>query len=239
MSGRMASFWLRAGEKTLLLLALLVPLAFCLHSYDAGALKSTLLQAGALCLMSTWVLKGLERGRWELPASAMPMAAPAIVLTLWTIARFAGSASPMAGLQGFLRDLLYIGMFWVAMLEFGGAFFAARFKSWLLLAGWAAGLYGLLQNAGVDPFPWKGAFERQAFSTMGSPETLGLFMAACFPLALSRLVDPERDQWARGADAALIALLTLSAALSASPVTILAFTIAGMISAFFLPLCLP
>jgi O-antigen ligase len=235
----MASFWLRAGELTLAVLALLVPLAFLLHSYDASSLKTTLLESGALVLAGCWLLKGLERGRWEVPVQALPVLLPAALLAVWALVRFAASPSPAAATPGLVKQLLGLSLFAVALLECGGARAAARFTSWLLGAGWVAGLYALAQAAGFDPLPWKGAFGGGVFATLGSPAAFGLFAAACAPLALARLVDPERDPVARGVDGALLAVLGAAVALTGSLEAVAAFLGAGAISAAVLPGFLP
>ena len=235
----MASFWLRAGERALAALALVVPLAFLLHGYDASSIKTTLLEAGALALAACWLLKGLERGRWEVPAQALPVLTPAALLAAWTLARFAVSPTPAAALPGLLKQLLGLALFAVALLECGGARAVGRFTSWLLAAAWAAGLYALAQALGLDPLPWKGAFGGASFATLGSPAAFGLFAAACAPLALSRCVDPDREPAARAADAALLAVLGAAAAGTGSLEAVLPFLVAGAVSVAVLPGFLP
>lgn len=237
MSGKTATFWLRTMELLLALLAALIPLAFFLHSYDALSIKGTLFQAGALVLCGAWLLKGLARGRWEVPAQAVPMLLPALLLAAWTGARLWASPAPLAALPGALSQLLGLALFAVALLECGGADSARRFSSCLLAAAWTAGLYALLQRLGLDPLSWRDAFSARPFATLGSPSALGLFAAACAPLALSRVVDPERENTLKAPHAALLALLALAAAGSFEGLA--AFAAAGAVSAVALPAFLP
>ena len=237
MSGKTASFWLKTAEATLALLAVLVPLGFLLHSYDAASLKATLFEAGALVLCGCWLLKGLARGRWEVPAEAMPLLLPAVLLFAWIGARLAASPAPLAALPGALGQLLGLLVFAVTLLECGGAGPARRFSSALLAAGWADGLYAAAQRLGLDPLSWKGAFGVRPFATLGSPAGLGLFAAACAPIALSRLAEPERETVFKAADAALLALLGAAAAGSLEGMA--AFAAAGLVSAAALPAFLP
>ena len=239
MSHRMISFWHRTAETAGLLLALLLPLAFYLKSYDSTMIKATLFQAGVLALASAWLLKGMEQGRWELPAWAKPFLLPAGLLLGWTLLGFFASTYKLAALPGFLEDILCLTAFAVFLLEFGGYENAARFAGWTLTAAWISGLYGLCQGLGLDPFPWKGAFGERVFSTLANPDLLALFLALCLPLALARLLDPERDFLLKAADLCLLALLGLNMAWTASPQGLACLTLTGIFSALIFPAFVP
>lgn len=239
MSGKAAAFWWRASETALYLLALLLPLAFFLKSYDSAAVKLTILQVGALFLVFAWLFKGLERGRWELPARLAALALPAGALLLWDLASFALAPYKLGSLNGFLKDALGVSVFLVCLLEFGGARQASRLTGWLLAAGWVAGLYALAQKLGLDPLVWRGAWGARAFSTFGNPDALGLFCALAAPLTLSRLIDPERDAIARGVAMGLCCLLAATALWSGSYEAVACLVAALVVSAIALPAFAP
>ncbi len=209
-SAKMTSFWFRACETTLLVLVFLLPTAFFLKTYDGMAIKSTIFEVGTIVLAFAWLFKGMERGRWELPETAQPLALPALALLAWTIIRFATAPRQIAALPDFLKQVLCLVTYLIVLLEFGGVQNARRLFGWITAAAWIAGLYGLCQSLGLDPLSWKGAFGQRVFSTLGGPDSLGLFLALCIPLTLAQWLDPERDSFLRWTDMALLLVLLMN-----------------------------
>ncbi len=227
MNSKMALLWHRTGEAVLLFLAFVLPLAFYLKTYDSVTIKTATLHLGTIVLVLSWFLKGLERGRWEVPQAAWTMLAPALGLLAWTGLRFALSEHRLAALPGFLNQIAFLAAFCVALLEYGGADNARRLTGWTLRAAWIACLYGLAQKAGWDPFAWKGAFGGRVFSTFADPDALAQFLALCLPLAMTRFMDPERDAPGRVADMALASACAAVVVLTGSASGLAALAIQG------------
>lgn len=239
MSARGASFWYRTAEALLLALVFLLPISFYLRTYECATIKTTTLQLGVLALVFAWILKGVERGRWEVPAGAWPLLAPALALLGWILLRFALAPHKLAAIDGFLYQILCLATYCVAVLEFGGTDTARRLADWLTGASWIATLYGLCQVLGWDPLLWKGAFGDSVFSTLANPDKFGLFLAACLPLVLARQVDAERHAALKALDLALLVLLSANAAWTGSAEGVAAFVLAAAITAASLPLLFP
>jgi tetratricopeptide (TPR) repeat protein len=239
MSARMTSFWFRVSESILLVLAFLLPLAFFLRTYDGTAIKTTLFELGTLVLAFSWLFKGLERGRWELPSAARPLALPALALLAWLAARFGMSTHKLAELPAFLRNALCVATYLIALLEFGGAQNARRLLAFLTGAAWLAGLYAVAQKLGVDPLSWKGAYGARVFSTLGSPEVFGSFLALCAPLALTQWLDPERDWFLRWTDVALLLLIEAAVVWTRSPEALAALALMSLCAALVMPVFFP
>lgn len=239
MSAKMTSFWFRTAETILMVLAFMLPLAFFANTYDAATIKTTLFEAGTLGLAFAWLLKGLERGRWELPASARPLALPALALIAWTAARFAAEPYKTAALPSFIRQELCLALYLIALLEFGGAQTSRRLAAWITAAAWLAGLYGLAQRLGFDPVFWKGAFGERVFSTLGRPDAFGFFLALAVPMALTQWNDAERDWFLRWTDVGLMAVLSADLFWTGSPDACAAWLFLSAAAALLIPAFLP
>lgn len=240
MNGKLAAFWHKTGETALLVLAFVWPLASYLQTYDGGAIKTATFELGVLVMAAAWFLKSVERGRFELPARAVWLLAPAAALLGEAVFRFTGLEHKAAALPAFLDRVLCIVAYGVCVLEFGGQDVLVRSRAWLLRAAWIAGLYGLCQRYGLDPLPWKGAFDGRVFSTLAAPEEFASFIAICLPLCAVGLLDRERGFLAKAADIALSALLCANLlwtdavpARSLAPLWLL-WPLAGMLAGFSL-----
>lgn len=239
MSARGASFWRQAGEAVFLALAFVLPMAFYMRTYDSATVKNTALQLGALALTFAWLLKGLERGRWEVPEKAWPLLAPALALLGWAGLRFCAAPYKLAALDGFLRLVLSLAVYCVAVLEFGGTDTVRRFKGWLTGAAWVACLYGLCQVLGFDPWIWAGAFGEDVFSTFANPDLFGLFLAGLLPLVLAGLLDDERPTLLKVSDLVLLTLMSGNVVWTGSGEALISFALSGMVAASALPLLFP
>lgn len=235
MSGKITSAWLKTAELTLLVAALLTPLAFFLNSYDPSQAKAALLQLSVLVAAFAWLGKGIERGRWDLPAQAVPALAPATAFLIWILLRFLAAPGKAHALPGLVETALGPILLALCALELSGGRGARRLISWTLAAAWPAGLYGVLQAFNIDPLSWKGAFGSSAFATFADPDCFGLFLAACFPIALSRVADAERDGWQKSLDLGLCALISLGVLCTGSAEALAAFGLAAVVSMFVLP----
>ncbi len=192
------------GRRLLGAMAFLLPLVFFLKAYDGVSVKTALFQSGAWGLAVWWLAKGAYRGRYETPQAAMGLLLPAGGLAAWLVLGWLIAPGKEACFQEALLQVLYVGVFAVAVLEFGGLAEARDLIAWTLRACWIVCLYGACQRLGWDPFAWKGAFGARVFSTLGGPEALAQFLAAGVPLALARGLDPERGRGERVGDGLLV-----------------------------------
>lgn len=176
------------GEKALLALVFLAPLLAAVRAFAPAAPDAALLEICALALAAAWLLKGLERGRWEAPAAAKAALLPLLALAAWTLARFAAAPSKTALLPDLVPALSAGVVYAAALLEFGGARSAARLSFWTAAAALPAA--ALIK----EPFP--------------------SFAAAALPIALAAQLDPEASRASRLLSAAAAAALALLAARS-------------------------
>jgi len=158
--------WGRVAETALLSVVFLAPLAVHGGTWDPAALRTALVQAGALTVTAAWVLKGLARGRWEAASGSWTAAFPALALAAWTIGRFALSPYKAVATPDLCATLAVLALFCVALFEFGGARHAARLAFWSTAAAVLA-----------------------AATLRGDP--LAALAAAALPVALSIRLDPE------------------------------------------------
>lgn len=214
-----AGTWGRFGETVVLALVFLAPLAAHGWTYDPSALRTALLESGALTLGLAWMLKGLARGRWETAAGAWTVLGPLAALAAWTLAKFAASPFKAAALPDLAQTASVWLVFAFAFLELGGARSAARFSFWTAAAAALVGAFGVLQklSGGASPA-----------SSLGSPDQLAAFAAAALPVVLALRLDPEAAPVRRALSAASAVLLALLAGWSGSGGGVAAFVLSSV-----------
>lgn len=201
-------FWLRSS---LLLLAVALPLAFYLRTYDSAMVKITLLQLGVLAAVAIWALGSLWEGRVELPGESLGLLAPALLLLFWNAVRYAFAVHPWAALCGFIMQEAFLLIFLLTAVSFSRR--GLRLAAMIILGGWLITvLYGAAQHWGLDPFIWKGAFGEKVFSTFGNPGFFAAYLVLCAPLPLATAADESLPLWLRWAFAvfAVIGALVLA-----------------------------
>lgn len=223
MSARLAAVWQRGAELAAAALLLAAPLALLLKTYDPGALRATVFELGALAAVAAWALKSLERGRFEFPDGADAWLGPAALLALWTAARWAFEPARAVGFPALVHALLAFGLFAVAGLELGGYRAVARLSGWALVAAWAAALAGAVQFAS-RPTPL-------VSSTFPEPRAFAAYLSLCLPLIAFKRLDPERDDWLKRADLALLALVCANVVWTGSAEGLAAFGLLALASA--------
>ncbi|MDE2143184.1 MAG: hypothetical protein KGJ84_12315 [Elusimicrobia bacterium] len=198
-----AGNWSRVGETALLSLIFLAPLAAHGRTWDPAALRTALLQAAALTLGVSWLLKGLARGRWETASGAWTTLAPLSLLAAWTLARFALAPIKSAALPELTLTAAAWILFAVAQLEFGGARHAARLAFWTAAAGALTAAAAVARHFGFGPAPMSGG-------------QTAAFAAAALPVVLSLSLDPEAGSTRRVLSLSTAAALAAAAAWSGS-----------------------
>lgn len=186
----------RLGSAGLALAAAGTPLVFSTAFVSVYALPKLLLLAAGVCLAAWGAALSPAAGRSPLDR---PLLACAAALALSA----ACSVDAAVSLLGQHNSYAY-GLF-ASILLLSLAWFSARLlpgrEEWILQAVLAAyglaGAYGLLQSAGLRPpvglpDPWNNA---RAFSSLGSPVSLGQALALILPLSLHWALE-KKTAWA-------------------------------------------
>jgi O-antigen ligase len=198
-------FWLRSS---LLLLAVALPLAFYLRTYDSAMVKITLLQLGVLTAAAIWALGSLWEGRVELPGESLGLLTPGLLLLLWNAVGFAFASHPEASLCGFIHQEACLLILILTAVSFSRR--GLRLATMIILGGWLiAVLYGAAQHWGLDPFIWKGAYGEKVFSTFGNPNFFAAYLVLCAPLPLAVAADDSLPLWLRWACAVFAVISSL------------------------------
>lgn len=188
--------WRTLLKWTLYFLAIVLPLAFYLRTYDSAMVKISVLQLGTLAAAAVWIIGGIGEGRFEIPWRAVPFTLPAALLFSWNALRFAFSEYRLASLQGFLLQEIFLLTFILTVLLFSRA--DMRRAVLMVLGAWAVTvLYGMLQYLGMDPFIWRGAFGDRVFSTLANPTLFAAYLVICVPLAVSLASEEREPLWLR------------------------------------------
>jgi len=194
--------WRTVLRGSLIFLAVALPLAFYLRTYDSAMIKIFLLQLGVTAGAAAWAWGSIREGRFEIPLSSSSVILPAALLLLWNAARFLFSDFRVAGTTGFVMQTAFLLTFMLTVIAFSRP--DLRRTVLMILGAWTvAVIYGLIQFTGFDPFVWKGAFGERIFSALGNPTLFAAYSALCVPLALALACDEERPLWLRVVAAAL------------------------------------
>ncbi|HNT96901.1 MAG TPA: tetratricopeptide repeat protein [Elusimicrobiales bacterium] len=183
-------------------LAIMLPLAFYLRTYDSAMVKITILQFGALAAAAIWLAGSIADGRFEVPEKSVPLLLPAVLLFAWNALRFAFSDHRLASLYGFLLQEIFLLTFVVVSLAFSRT--DMRRTLLMLMGAWCvAVIYGILQYLGLDPFIWRGAFGSRVFSTLANPTLFAAYLVICVPIGLALASDRTEPAWLRAVSGAL------------------------------------
>ena len=194
--------WRSALRVSMIFLAVALPIAFYLRTYDSATIKNTLLHLGVIAGAAAWVWGSVSEGRFEVPLRSASIILPAALLLLWNAARFLSSDFRPAGTTGFVMQSAFLLSFILTLLAFSRR--DLRRTALMILGAWTvAVLYGFLQFAGLDLFIWRGAFGNRIFSTLANPTLFAAYSSLCAPLAVSLACDEESPLWLRGTAAAL------------------------------------
>lgn len=184
-------------------LYLMTSIAFYLHTYDSAQVKITMVQMGGIVLIGFWyvsLLCDFEK-QWDEYA---PIALPLIACLISGLVSFSHAAYRGPSLDECLRRVFYIHFALIALREFNTAERIRRLLLYILIAVAVASVYGLIQyldaqffpapQSGLDPFVWRQAFTKKAFSTFGNPNFFGNFLVILTPITLALLLKRNSDK---------------------------------------------
>ncbi|MEK7720900.1 MAG: O-antigen ligase family protein, partial [Elusimicrobiota bacterium] len=189
-------FWRSLVRGALLFIAVALPLAFYLRTYDSAMIKLTIIQLSLIIALAAWLMGSISEGRIEGPEPVLPFILPAFLLLAWNAVRFVFSQYHIAAFTGFMMQEIFLSTFILVLISFSGR--DLRRAVMVILSGWiVAVLYGLIQFSGLDPFLWKGAFGARVFSTLANPGFFAGYLLLCGPLASAVACDEDNPPWLR------------------------------------------
>lgn len=187
---------LEPSDAALAALAVMLPLASSSRTYDAAAPKYFILETAALLIGLFWTLRGLSRGRWQLPYASFPALIAAKILGFFLVVGIALDPTALGDLPKvlpiFACDLLFLG----ALLDSGG-----RRVAGLLTALFALSIPALFFVRGAEPFNYPAGIFLAAAAIFSLRTALGLRKKGLLPEAA----------YAAGAAAITLAIVVLSA----------------------------
>ena len=206
-------FFNQALKIGLYLLAFLTPLFFLPQTANVLELnKQFLIFVFAAFLFVLWLAKTLTQRRLEIKKSLLNIFVALFVISVFLSSLLAVNRfQTMLGFDGqiaesFLAVVCFALIFFLAVNTFKTARQANIILFALLASAIGAAIFGLLQLSGNFIFSWD--FARVvSFNTVGSTNSLGIFLAAMLILSVTLFIDEKRSM------AQLLGLGTVSALL--------------------------
>ncbi|MCD6412674.1 MAG: tetratricopeptide repeat protein [Elusimicrobia bacterium] len=167
------------------ILCFLVAVAFYLKTYDSATIKITLVQMGGVFLIALFLVENMESG-WNLTKDEILFVLPVIAFFLWgTFSYIKSPFKEWASFDEYWRRAIYTGLFLIGFFEYRRLKDVKYFTIIILLTILTVCFYGFIQDAGLDPYAWKGAFGTRHFSTFGNPNFFGAWLAgmSAIPIA--------------------------------------------------------
>ena len=179
--------------------------------------KATTLRAIVLIMAAAGVIRAIELARsgakstsaapppmasnnplhqlWQ-KMSAFPMGVPILFYVLVFLLATALSIVPHVSLwgsyqrmQGTYTNLSYVVLFLLIVTTVERRDQLERIISIILLSGLVVSFYGIVQNRGLDPLPWRGDVVQRVASTMGNAIFVAAYLLMVLPLALYRFLN--------------------------------------------------
>lgn len=159
-------------------IALVMAVAWGVQLLDGGL-------SGGLSLSSLW--KRLQ---------TTPLALPALILVLSYLLSTALSVVPRISffgsyvrMQGALTFLSYAAIFAMVLTHLRRRAQVDRLLHTVVLTSLPIAIYGIIQNAGLDPLPWGGDVKERVAANMGNAIFVAAYLIMAFFLTLERLLD--------------------------------------------------
>lgn len=163
--------------------------------------KLHLLRSIALVLAVIWAVQLLDRGfqgasgLWA-RVRATPLALPALILVATYLLSTVLSVVPRISffgsyvrLQGTVSFLSYVLIFAVVLTHLRGRDQLTRLFHTVILTSVPIAIYGIIQQAGLDPLPWGGDVVERVAANMGNAIFVAAYLIIAVFLTLERLLD--------------------------------------------------
>ncbi len=201
---RICDALLEAGWLTALVVTPLFFNTFSSRVFEPDKLH--LLRSIALVMAVAWAVQLLDRGfrrggiegapgLWA-RVRATPLALPALILVATYLLSTALSVVPRISffgsyvrLQGTFSFLSYILIFAVVLTHLRGRGQLTRLFHTVILTSVPIAIYGIIQQAGLDPLPWGGDVVERVAANMGNAIFVAAYLIIAVFLTLERLLD--------------------------------------------------
>ncbi len=166
--------------------------------------KLHLVRSIALLMAVAWVIQLLDsglrrgegaRGLWE-RVRRTPLVLPALVLVLSYLLSTALSVVPRISffgsyvrMQGTFSYLSYVAIFVMMLTNLRTRGQVSRLLHTVILTSLPISIYGILQNAGLDPLPWGGNVRERVAANMGNAIFVAAYLIMAVFLTLERLLN--------------------------------------------------
>jgi tetratricopeptide (TPR) repeat protein len=166
--------------------------------------KLHLVRSIALLMAVAWIVQlldsGLRRGEgvrgvWE-RVRRTPLVLPALVLVLSYLLSTALSVVPRISffgsyvrMQGTFSYLSYVAIFVMMLTNLRTRDQVSRLLHTVILTSLPISIYGILQNAGLDPLPWGGNVRERVAANMGNAIFVAAYLIMAVFLTLERLLN--------------------------------------------------
>ena len=182
----------------LLILVISLPLAFNPKFLDAFALpKVTILRVIVLIMLSSWIVKTVERGEFTWRKS--PLNLPVLIFVFVTFIATIFSTNPyhsffgqhMYHMEGLWAILIYATLYFLVIANLD-VLKIRKIILVFLIASAITVVYGLLQHFGIDFVNWQISSKERIWSSMGNPNFFAGFLVMAIPLSIVVLLDWRR-----------------------------------------------
>jgi tetratricopeptide (TPR) repeat protein len=164
--------------------------------------KIHLVRSIALIMTVAWLIQLLDGGAQRTPGASVwqtlrntPLVLPALVLVLSYLLSTALSVVPRISLlgsyvrmQGTLSFLSYVAIGAMVLTHLRRRSQVNRLFSTIILTSLPIALYGVVQQAGLDPLPWGGDVRDRVAANMGNAIFVGAYLIMAMFLTLERLL---------------------------------------------------
>lgn len=166
--------------------------------------KIHLIRSIALVMAAAWLVQLLDGGLRRPPGApglwvrlrSTPLVLPALILVASYLISTALSVVPRISfvgsyvrMQGTFSFLSYVAIFAMVLTHLRRHAQVKRILHAVILTSLPIAIYGILQNAGLDPLPWGGDVRDRVAANMGNAIFVAAYLIMAFFLTLDRLLD--------------------------------------------------
>ncbi|MEW6680216.1 MAG: O-antigen ligase family protein, partial [bacterium] len=172
-----------------LIILFLVPLIFLVPVSSVDLTKIGVLYGGLSLILCLFVYK-FSKDK-EFPRIISPILVPivlffwaAIFSTIFSQYPYLSFIGDYNRLQGLLTITAYILLFYISFLLSRNKKVLSLMLNTILLSNFFAGIYGIIQRLGLDPYQWSGGVWTRIHSTFGNPVFYAAWLSMVLPLNL-------------------------------------------------------
>jgi len=182
----------------LIALVICLPLAFNSKFLDAFSLpKVTVLRIVVLIMLSSWVVKTIEKGEFSWRRS--PLNLPVSIFLLVTFVATIFSTNPyfsffgqyMYHMEGLWATLFYAILYFVVIANLDVSKIHRIILAFLAVSAITV-VYGLLQFFGIEFVKWQVSSQERIWSSMGNPNFFAAFLLMSIPMTIVMLSELKR-----------------------------------------------